>query len=250
MSSVMPNAASCALAAVLLLGCVGRASPAVDTPASAGVRQYIAALQSDDPRDAYAMLAAEVRAELSYDEFARAWADTGVEREAQARELEEALRGEPEIPASAAIELADGKTIHLVHEDRRWRLVSAIVSRSHAARPHDAVESFAAALADRSVDDLLAVLTTRRRDGVRRQLDAFVDSLQAHLASADHEIYLVGDDRAELEWGSNGVSYKLVLRREEGEWRVDDVHLLPRIEGEASGDGDDSASDAAGDAQD
>lgn len=215
-----------ALALVLLVAC-GGAQRGPSAPSSAGVERYLAALRADDARAAYALLSDELRGDLSYDEFARDWKASAPERAAQAAALEEALRADPSASAVAELTYGDGRKVVMRFEDGAWQLQSALVSRTHASRPHDAVEMFVRALDARSFEGVMRVLTARRRDGIAAQLDGFSRSLEAHLADAEHEIYLVGDDRAELSWNADGVTYKLVLRREQGEWRIDDVHILP-----------------------
>ena len=36
-----------------------------------------------------------------------------------------------------------------------------------------------------------------------------------------------GPDRAELRWDENGIRYRIVLRKEDGEWRIDDIYIRP-----------------------
>jgi len=73
----------------------------------------------------------------------------------------------------------------------------------------------------------MQVLTARRREGIGRQVDEFAVSLARHLADPKHKIAFIGKDRAELQWDDDGMQYKVVLRLEGDEWRVDDVHLHP-----------------------
>ena len=35
-------------------------------------------------------------------------------------------------------------------------------------------------------------------------------------------------DRAELRWDENGIQYRIVLRKEDDEWRVDDIYIRPK----------------------
>jgi hypothetical protein len=35
----------------------------------------------------------------------------------------------------------------------------------------------------------------------------------------------LGGDRAELRWDDDGIRYRVVLRREGDEWRVDDLYI-------------------------
>ena len=76
-------------------------------------------------------------------------------------------------------------------------------------------------------DGLMRILTSRRRDGISKQLDAFVTSLLDHLGD---EISKVSKDRAELSWDDRENRYKVVLYREGDEWRIDDVHIRPAPE--------------------
>ena len=70
-------------------------------------------------------------------------------------------------------------------------------------------------------------MTSRRRDGISQQVDSFVTSLLAHLADPDAYVEETGKDRAELRWDDDGRRYRIVLRKEGDEWRVDDIHLRP-----------------------
>ena len=92
----------------------------------------------------------------------------------------------------------------------------------HAARPHDAVRVFADALARRDYEGVLRVLTSKRREAIRAQVDDFVSAL---LANLDGEITLLGKDGAELNFHKDGKRYRVVLEREGDEWRIDDIHV-------------------------
>src|SRR5262245_54472865 len=108
----------------------GRAGPAAD-----GVRALIKALRTDDARAAYALLSADVRRSLSYDEFALQWKQHPAERAWEARALEDGLRGDPDVGERAAVAYGDGKTVQLEREGNQWRLESALVTRVRASRP-------------------------------------------------------------------------------------------------------------------
>ncbi|KAB2891986.1 MAG: hypothetical protein F9K40_18780, partial [Kofleriaceae bacterium] len=66
-----------ALVAATSAGCgpaIGKAPPAQE-----GVAALVDALQADDPRAAYALLAKETRKKVSYEEFAVQWKATEAE---------------------------------------------------------------------------------------------------------------------------------------------------------------------------
>jgi hypothetical protein len=193
------------------------------SPAADGVRAYVNALQADDAHAAYALLSADTRKKLSFEEFSLAWKQTAAERHWQAKALEETLRGSPDVGERAVASVGDGKLVPLEREGNTWRLESELVTRTHAKDPADAIRMFAQAIAARDVDGALKTLTQRRRDGLQRQIDGFISGLAKH---ADNPIDKSAT-RAELRWDENGIRYRIVLRKEDDEWRVDDIYIRP-----------------------
>jgi hypothetical protein len=211
-------------------------------PAQRGVTALVAALRADDPRAAYALLAASTRKRVSFEEFALQWKASAAERTWQADRLDAALRADPDVDERAAFTYPDGRTIALAREGARWRLEDALVSRVRAARPRDAIKMFAQALRTRDLEGLLRTLTLRRREGLARQIEGFLAGLDRKV---DGKLEEIGTDRAELRWDENGMRFRIVLRREDDEWRIDDIHILP-----APGDEGDSGPDIAAPADD
>jgi hypothetical protein len=193
-------------------------------PASDGVRSYLAALRSNDPRDAYGLLASDVKKQISFDEFALHWKMSEKERVWQARVLEESLRGNPDVGERALVSFSDGKLVQLEREGKTWRLESELVSRSRAKEPRDAVRLFADAIAARDVSAALNVLTQRRREGLTKQIEGFIQGLGKRV---NDRLDRFGPDRAELRWDENGIRYRIVLRKEDDEWRIDDIYIRP-----------------------
>jgi hypothetical protein len=211
------------------------------TPAAEGVRAYLGALKSDDPRDAYNLLSSETRKKLSYDEFALQWKQSEQERQWQIRALEDSLRGNPDVGERALVSFSDGKLVQLEREGKTWRLESELVSRSRAKRPRDAIRMFADAVAARDISGALNALTQRRRDGLTRQIEGFITGLSKHANSPIDEL----KDRAELRWDENGIRYRIVLRKENDEWRIDDIYIRPSPKDE--GNEQDGAVEGLGD---
>jgi hypothetical protein len=65
-------------------------------------------------------------------------------------------------------------------------------------------------------------LVTLEREGIAKQVEGFIAGLAKH---ANGPIDNFGSDRAELRWDENGVRYRIVLRKEDDEWRVDDISI-------------------------
>lgn len=216
---------------VALAGCGG--AQAGKTPAATGVHALIAALSSDQPRRAYDLLSDEVKRTISYQEFAAQWRQTAAERAWQTEALRASLRGAPDVGERAIVGFADGKTVPLERDGKTWRVEVPLITRAQTPRPRDAVRLFAAALAERDVSAALALLSKRRKDGMARQIEGFLRGLAQRL---DQPIDEYDTDRAELRWDEDGLRYRLLLRREEEEWRIDDLSIRPSP-------GDDSESD-------
>jgi len=202
--------------------CGGSTGPS--SPAANGVRVYVAALRSNNPHDAYELMSASARKKISYDEFALQWKQSEKERAWQAKVLEDSLKGNPDVGERAMISFSDGKLVQLEREGKTWRLESELVSRSRAKRPRDAIRLFADAIGARDVSAVLGVLTQRRRDGLTKQVEGFVAGIGKRINDKIDEF---GSDRAELRWDENGIRYRIVLRKEEDEWRIDDIYIRP-----------------------
>lgn len=212
-----------------LAACGGARGPS--SPASDGVRAYLSALRSNDPRDAYGLMSSDARKKISYDEFALQWKQSETERKWQAKVLEDSLKGNPDVGERALISFPDGKLVQLEREGKTWRLESELVSRSRAKRPRDAIRMFADAIAARDVSGALNVLTQRRREGLQKQIEGFITGIGKHAAGPLDEF----GDRAELRWDENGIRYRIVLRKEDDEWRVDDIYIRPAPKEEDDG---------------
>jgi hypothetical protein len=205
-----------------LAACGGPAGPS--SPAANGVKMYVQALRSNDAHDAYDLLSSDARKKISYDEFALQWKQSDKERQWQAKALEESLKGNPDVGERALISFSDGKLVQLERDGKAWRLESELVSRSRAKRPRDAIRLFADAVNQRDINGVLGVLTQRRREGLTKQVEGFVAGIGKRINDRIDEF---GTDRAELRWDENGIRYRIVLRKEDDEWRVDDIYIRP-----------------------
>jgi hypothetical protein len=209
----------------------GASSSGRAPPAKHGVTAFMNALERENPRAAYELLSRNVRASLSFHEFARDWTADRAERTWQAARLGEALRGYPDVSERAAVSFSDGKSVVLEREGTTWRLESALISRVRAGRPHDAIRRFADGIRRNDLEMVLRTLTLRRREGLARQLSGFLAGIARNV---DGKLEEIGSDRAEMRWDENGVRFRIVLRREDDDWRIDDIHIhpVPSIDGE------------------
>lgn len=233
----MPRFALTAAALLLAASCGGGSQVQhTEKPAAVAVRAYLQALRADEPRAAWELLSEEVREDLLYEEFEERWRQAKEERAHQARALEEGLKGGEDLGERARVEYPDGKRVSLERESEVWRLEAELISETHAGGARDAVRIFAQALADKDYAAVLRILSSRRRDSISEQYESFVGSLQDHVGD---KIAHISDERAELQWDDDDTRYKIVLRKEGEEWRIDDIYIRP-VDGEdeSAGSGD------------
>jgi len=203
-------------------------STAKETRATRGVGSYVATLRADDPRGAWSLLSVDARKGMTFDEFEASWKASAAERARQADQMEEGLKGDPDMLERATVTYKDGKTVQLQHDGGHWRLDSGLISRTIARTPLDAIDIFARAIDLRDFQSVMAVLTERRRDGINKFVGEFAVSLRKQ--KSEEGIQFMGKNRAELAWDENGARYKVTLIREGEEWRVDDFDIQPAAE--------------------
>jgi hypothetical protein len=204
---------------VLALGC-GAAGPHVTTPPATAARAWLDAEAHDDPKAAYELLASSVKKQVPFETFRREWQEAKIERKRQGDSLGAALREGVQHGERGKLLLGDGKSTQLVHEVNGWRLEAPLLSLARASTPQEALRLFASALEARSFDGVMRVLTSTRRDGLRQVIDGFVSGLKVHVG----ESVEVTGDRATLIWSDGRRRWKVTLKKEEGEWRVDDFN--------------------------
>lgn len=219
--------ASIAICLALATGCGGKARrPARSaSSAGAGVDLVIAALHSDDPARAYALLSADVRQQIDYEQFASRWKETAAERRERARELQGELQAAPSLGERALVTLADGSTVYLIREGDVWRLESPLLSSLRADHPRETLRLLAQALTTHDYEALMRVVTERRRTAIGDLVEHLAASLTQHLQDGTESIEVLDEGHSELRWDDGDVRYKIVLHKENGEWRVDDVHI-------------------------
>lgn len=211
----------------LAIGCGGGARRTGGSVSSAGVgvELVIAALRSDDPARAYALLSRDIRQQVAYEQFAERWKETAAERRERATELQGELQAAPNLGERAQVTLADGSILYLVREGDAWRLESPLLSMLRADQPRETLTLFAQALTTHDYEALMRVVTERRRTAIGELVEHLAASLTRHLQNGTETIELLDETHGELRWDDGDIRYRIVLHKEGGEWRVDDVHI-------------------------
>lgn len=205
--------------ALLTAACGGRA-PAPKGPAAAdSVQAWIEAVRRDDPRAAYALLSPAQQKQVPYDDFEQKWAASKPELQRQARALEGGLAG-AQLGERAVVQLPDGEQATLVHEGAEWHLETPLVSSRRATTPQEALRLLASAVEARDFAAVMQILTSTRREGLDEVLTRFTTGLRNNIGG---EIVITGD-RATIPWDDGKNKWKITLKLEDGEWRIDDIH--------------------------
>lgn len=195
--------------------------------ARSGLDAYLIALRSENPRPIYEMLTKEQRKATSYEEWSKRWTESKAERELQAKQIEDSLQVQQAVDEDASLRFDDGRTITLARAPNGWRLNQALVGRTQADTPEDALTIFSAALRERDIDKVFGILSKRHRNSFETQLQNFTQGLEAELSNSENSPHLLSNERAELAWNFDGIRYKVVLVKDGGEWHIDDIHMGP-----------------------
>ncbi|MEZ4381659.1 MAG: hypothetical protein R3A79_09935 [Nannocystaceae bacterium] len=156
--------------------------------ASRGIRSpealreaYADAIRRDDPDAAYALLAPEVQATLSPEQFRERWAAQAADRQAAAADLE-ALPPDLEAP------LRRGTTVHQNGAVLEWTasgddyvVASGLPGLPDISTPTQALRSFIAAIRTADLAALEGLLSEELRARMSDEWEARVDAIEARL---------------------------------------------------------------------
>jgi hypothetical protein len=193
------------------LGC-GGALASVEPPDRA-VGSYVQAIRSGAVADAYALLDADTRAEVSMEEFAALVQRNQAELQEQTGELERVVSAGGGVEARARLPLHNGETVVLILEDGRWRVDGGVLGAPTLRTPRDAVVALRTALARRSLRGITRVLAREPRAEVEAEIEQLLEDTADEL---DFEIEIRGNSARV----STSSGREILLIREAGEWRI------------------------------
>lgn len=182
-------------------------------PPQTTVDRYLKAIDAGDAEAVRVLLAKEHRDRLDATAFKARFDDTRAEQvEAAQRIRNTGTRAE----AEATVELDNGETVKLVLEGGQWRIAAGLLDAGSLRTPVDAVQTLRRVLLRRDLAGMLALLTRQERTSWEAALGRVVEGTADPL---DWETEIRGDD-ATVRITGGGV---IVLRRESGRWRVQDI---------------------------
>jgi hypothetical protein len=208
--AIAPVAAAwCALP---LFSSCASAPPRVPRPAPV-VESFAAAIRTDKPRAAYALLDGPLREEIPYERFLSRWRENRVELKGLAGRLDKAPAGPA---ARARVRLQSGETVVLALDGEGWRIEGGVLDALSLQTPLDTVLALRRALRRRDLPLLLRVLSRKHRAAWQA---AFEEAIEATSDPLDLEVEINGD-RAVVHTTGGG---SITLAREAGRWRVLEV---------------------------
>ena len=177
------------------------------------LRQYIDAINANQPAAAYALMDESVRRQMTLSEFVARWKSVQPELREQAAQLRETL-AKP-IKARAQLTYPTGTRATLLLDDSRWQLDEGIAVTVATATPIDALRAFVRAVEQRSYDAVVKLLAKQVRENIERDIGERLSKLKQSL---NQEIEVTGN-RARLQYDPR---YKIELTNEDGQWKVMD----------------------------
>ncbi|MBC7171937.1 MAG: hypothetical protein H5U40_05910, partial [Polyangiaceae bacterium] len=114
------------------------------------------------------------------------------------------------------VRLSSGEEVALSREGGEFRIASGVLEATAPTTPEDAIVALRHALLRQSLPALLRILSRSTRAELEAEIDRILDETADEL---DLDIEESGD-RATVRLGGGGL---LVLVREAGEWRFEDI---------------------------
>lgn len=178
---------------------------------------HLSALEKNDPKAAYALLAPEARARGDYATFLARWKADAKERaatKASAKKLPSALRE----PVKGGTSVHDGGAVLTWAEiGGRWLVTSGLPGDRVAATPAEAIRGFVAAARTADLAGVQRYLAPELAESIRRDFAARVEAIDAALAKPG--AIELSDDlrRAQLRYEPSRV---ITLEQTPQGWRI------------------------------
>ncbi|MCA9689091.1 MAG: hypothetical protein KC636_05735 [Myxococcales bacterium] len=179
--------------------------------------RYLAALKSNDPDAAYALLAPEVQARTTPAEFRARW-------QAQKKEREAAIAAINKLDDAHKAPVRSGTTVHRgghvitwAEVEGRYRIVDGLPGLPNTTTPAAAIRSLIAAVRSADIGGLLALMDGDLVDQLRDEWQRRVDVLEERLEQPGSVEYTPDMQRAFFRYEPGR---GLTLEQTAGGWRI------------------------------
>jgi hypothetical protein len=172
------------------------------------LQKYITAVQTNQPKAAYALLNEDVRRRVSKAEFISRWKGVRKEMQDQAKQLQ--ARVNKPIPAKAKVVYESGVEAKLsTSKDNFWKIDEGISVTFQTLTPIDAVRAFLNAVRAGQYRTVMSLMAEATRKEVERWLVEMEKSLSKGIT--------VTGNRAEVRFGKD---YFIKLTRVKDQWKI------------------------------
>lgn len=178
---------------------------------------HVAALKADDPAAAYALLAPQIRAATSFEEFEARWKADGDEH-AAALEAAQALPPEQAEPIYGGTTThPGGRVLHWTQVHDQLQVHAGLPGRPNTSTPAQTIRGFIAAVRQAELTRIQALLGEDLLDAVDEDWTARVDAIEDALAEPGALDLSADLRRAELRYETGRV---LTLEQTPHGWRI------------------------------
>lgn len=142
---------------------------------------YAGALRRDDPEAAYRLLAPEVQARISRDEFVRRWRESPGEREVALADLEAVGDDQKAALLGATTVHEGGAVLRWAEVAGAYAIVGGLPGLPDTSTPAQAIRAFIAAVRSADLDRLAGLLSEELRARMADDWQERVDLIEARL---------------------------------------------------------------------
>jgi hypothetical protein len=207
---------SLVLGLVLSVGCAAGAKRSPE-----GLREaYAAALRSDDPDAAYALLAPDVQARTSIEEFRERWTKNKPQHDAALAAIN-ALDDDRQAPVLTGTTTHEGGVLlHWAHTKQGFLVIDGLPGIPDTSTPAATARALVAALRGISDVQLERVLATDMLERLGEDWSARADAIEAALELPGAISYSPDNSRAVLQYGAGRA---ITFEQTSAGWRVSEL---------------------------
>ena len=175
--------------------------------------------------EAYALMSAEYRGRVSFEEFKRQLTENPQESLEMGNALAH-VKGEPR--QEAVLRYGDDEELRLTRDGERWYIATPLVDFYDQSTPRAALRTFVRAMERKRYDVVMRLIPDADKEGIttermaaawagdgREDVERMLENLRAHM---DAPIEVVGS-RATMPYGDR---VRVQFVREGGTWRIED----------------------------
>lgn len=181
---------------------------------------YAAALRSDDPDAAYALLAPEVQARTDIEEFRKRWKQSESQHEAALKALDELDEDRQAPVMTGTTTHPGGVVIHWTHTNQGFLVVDGLPGIPDTSTPAATARALVAVLRGISSAQLERVLATEMLEQLGEDWSARADAIEAALEEPGSLSYSADNSRAVLRYGGGRA---ITFEQTTGGWRVSEL---------------------------